>query len=214
MKEYGLFINGEWQQWPDTTIPTSSIRNLTIGDSPVGSRHFNGNLDDIRIYNRALNVIEVWHNYNGIVTTDDNHIAEKIRSLRNCGQRIKNIHELSPFNHRLDTIQAAALRVKLRYLDSWNEARRRSAALYNELLINSELVTPVEDTDSMHVYHVYVVRTPQRDELQAYLQDQGIGTGIHYPSPVHLQPYYANNGFHRGQFPITEKLCDEILSLN
>lgn len=149
----------------------------------------------------------------GMVTTDDNHIAEKIRALRNCGQRVKNIHELSPFNHRLDTIQAAALRVKLRYLDSWNEARRRSAALYNEILVDSGLVTPVENIDSTHVYHVYVIRTPQRDKLQAYLRDQGIGTGIHYPAPVHLQPYYANNGFHRGQFPTAEKLCDEILSL-
>jgi dTDP-4-amino-4,6-dideoxygalactose transaminase len=149
----------------------------------------------------------------GIVTTDDNHIAEKIRALRNCGQRSKNIHELSPFNHRLDTIQAAALRIKLHYLDSWNEARRRSAYLYNEILPNSGLVTPVEVIDSTHVYHVYVVRTPQRDELQAYLRDQGIGTGIHYPTPVHLQPFYANNGFYRGQFPIAEKLCNEILSL-
>jgi dTDP-4-amino-4,6-dideoxygalactose transaminase len=149
----------------------------------------------------------------GIITTDDEQIAEKIRALRNCGQRVKNIHELSPFNHRLDTIQAAILRVKLRYLDQWNESRRKCAALYNELFAGSDVITPVEDPDSKHVYHLYVVRTSQRDALQVHLGDQGIGAGIHYPIPVHLQPYYSNNGFHRGQFPIAEKLCDEILSL-
>jgi dTDP-4-amino-4,6-dideoxygalactose transaminase len=149
----------------------------------------------------------------GIVTTNDSQVAERIRSLRNCGQKHKNIHELPPFNHRLDTIQAAVLRVKLSYLDQWNESRRRCAAMYNELLSDSDVTIPIENPDSQHVYHLYVVRTPKRDALQAHLQDQGIGTGIHYPIPIHLQPYYSNNGFHHGQFPVAEKLCDEILSL-
>jgi dTDP-4-amino-4,6-dideoxygalactose transaminase len=149
----------------------------------------------------------------GMVTTNDNQIAEKIRALRNCGQRVKNIHELSPFNHRLDTIQAAALRVKLRHLDRWNEARRNKAALYNQLLSNNGINIPVENGNSTHVYHLYVIRTTYRDSLQTYLQDRGIGTGIHYPTPIHLQPYYKNSHFYSGQFPVAEKLCGEILSL-
>jgi dTDP-4-amino-4,6-dideoxygalactose transaminase len=149
----------------------------------------------------------------GMVVTDDAEVAEQVRAMRNCGQREKYYHELPPFNHRLDTLQAAILRVKLLYLDGWNERRRQSAALYSELLAESGVVTPVEDPDSTHVYHLYVVRAPQRDELLAHLREQGIGAGIHYPIPIHLQPCYAGNGFRRGQFPVTEQLCDEIVSL-
>lgn len=149
----------------------------------------------------------------GMVVTNDAQVADHVRAMRNCGQKAKYIHELPPFNHRLDTLQAAILRVKLRYLDQWNEARWRNAALYTKLLTGSGIVTPVEDPDSVHVYHLYVVRTPRRDGLQAYLREQGIGTAIHYPVPIHLQPFYAGNGFRRGQFPVTEGLCDEIISL-
>jgi dTDP-4-amino-4,6-dideoxygalactose transaminase len=149
----------------------------------------------------------------GMLVTDDAQVAEQIRAMRNCGQREKYRHEFAPFNHRLDTIQAAILRVKLRYLDDWNEARRKAAAWYNQLLVNSGVVTPVEDKASVHVYHLYVVRTYHRDALQAYLRDQGIGTAIHYPIPIHLQPYYAEDNFDRGLFPTTEEICDEILSL-
>jgi dTDP-4-amino-4,6-dideoxygalactose transaminase len=149
----------------------------------------------------------------GMVTTDDAQVAEQVRAMRNCGQKAKHLHELPPFNHRLDTFQAAILRVKLRYLEGWNEARRRNAALYTRLLAESGTVTPTESPDSEHVYYVYVVQTPQRDEVQAYLREQGIGTGIHYPIPIHLQPFYAQDGFRRGQYPVTERLCGEILSL-
>ena len=149
----------------------------------------------------------------GMITTNNEFVAEKVRALRNCGQRKKNLHELSPFNHRLDTIQAAILRVKLKYLEDWNAARRERAAYYNELLADSDCITPCEDDDSMHVYHLYVIRSTRREALQAFLGEQGVGTGIHYPLPVHLQPYYSENGFHNGQFPVAEKLCTEILSL-
>jgi len=149
----------------------------------------------------------------GMVVTDDAQVAEQVRAMRNCGQREKYRHELPPFNHRLDTLQAAILRVKLCYLERWNEARRRNGALYTELLAGNGVVTPVEVPDSVHVYHLYVVRTPQRDALQAHLRERGIGTAIHYPIPIHLQPFYAQNGFRRGQFPVTEQLCDEVLSL-
>jgi dTDP-4-amino-4,6-dideoxygalactose transaminase len=148
-----------------------------------------------------------------MVTTNDSKVAETVRALRNCGQRAKNVHELAPFNHRLDNLQAAILRVKLPHLDEWIDSRRKLASLYSELLTNSNVVLPVEPPDRKHVYHLYVIRTENRDDVQVQLKERGIGTAIHYPSPVHLQPFYSNGIDRRGQFPIAEKLCNEILSL-
>jgi dTDP-4-amino-4,6-dideoxygalactose transaminase len=149
----------------------------------------------------------------GIVTTNNEKVADAVRAMRNCGQRVKNVHELRPTNHRLDTIQAAILRVKLPHLDQWVEARRRLAALYDKLLAGSPVVTPVEPPGYQHVYHLYVIRSQNRDALQAHLKERGVGTAIHYPTPVHLQPFLAKNGYIPGQFPIAEKICSEILSL-
>ena len=149
----------------------------------------------------------------GMVTTNSASVAEAVRAMRNCGQRVKNVHELPPFNHRLDTFQAAILRVKLPHLDGWIDSRRRLAHHYNRLLENSELIKPVEPPGYHHVYHLYVARAKNRDALQAFLKERGIGSAIHYPQPVHLQPFYAQNGHHRGQFPVAEALCDEIISL-
>ena len=149
----------------------------------------------------------------GIVTTDDPKVAETIRALRNCGQREKNIHELEPFNHRLDNLQAAILRVKLKYLDQWLESRRKLAALYNDLLADSDVKCQIEPPGYRHVYHLYVIRSKNRDALQTYLKDHGIGTAIHYPTPVHLQPFYDKTGEARGRFPVAERVCNEILSL-
>lgn len=149
----------------------------------------------------------------GMVTTNDAKVAETIRALRNCGQREKNVHELVPFNHRLDNLQAAILRVKLRHLDEWIALRRKWAALYTSLLAETGLILPAEPAEYKHVYHLYVVRSQQRDALQASLKERGIGTAIHYPKPVHLQPFYSKGVDHQGQFPVAEKICDEILSL-
>lgn len=149
----------------------------------------------------------------GMLTTNDARVAEQVRAMRNCGQKQKYYHELPPFNHRMDTLQAAVLRVKLRYLESWIEARRRHAALYTKLFAGTNVVTPVETAEATHVYHLYVIRVPQRDALRTHLREQGIGAAIHYPVPVHLQPFYANDGFRKGQFPVTEWVCGEILSL-
>jgi len=149
----------------------------------------------------------------GMITTNDADIVETIKAMRNCGQRSKNIHELPPFNHRLDNLQAAILRVKLRYLDQWIDSRRRLAIRYNKLLAGSNVVIPLEPPGHEHVYHLYVIRSENRDVLQAHLKERGIGTAIHYPKPVHLQPFYAQNGDVSGQFPVAEKICTEILSL-
>lgn len=149
----------------------------------------------------------------GMITTNDAKAAETMRALRNCGQRIKNVHELEPFNHRLDNLQAAILRVKLKYLEGWIESRRKLGALYNKLLEGSEVKVQIEPPGYRHVYHLYVIRTKHREALQNRLKDHGIGTAIHYPTPVHLQPFYNKDGSARGHFPVTEQACEEILSL-
>ncbi len=149
----------------------------------------------------------------GMVVTGDAAIAEAVRAMRNCGQRIRNQHELPPFNHRLDTLQAALLRVKLRHLDRWNDARRKLACLYCDLLDGSGVVLPAEVPGTTHVYHLFVIRTPRREALRAALQAQGIATAIHYPLPVHRQPFYARAPIRHGALPQAEALVGEILSL-
>ena len=148
-----------------------------------------------------------------MVVTDNGGFARTIRMLRDWGQERKYHHTLKGFNYRMEGIQGAILRVKLRHLDAWTEARRQHAAYYNELLADIDVQTPVEMPYARHVYHVYAVRTPKRDLLQEALQAQGIQTGIHYPIPVHLQKGYANLGYNVGDLPVTEKLAGEILSL-
>ena len=148
----------------------------------------------------------------GMITTNDEKVAATARALRNCGQTAKNVHELIPLNHRLDSMQAAILRVKLRYLDQCVESRHKLAALYN-LLLPDTVLKPAEPPDYQHVYHLYVIRSENRGTLQAHLKEHGIGTAIHYPNPVHLQPYYNNGRDQHGEFPVAEKICNEILSL-
>jgi dTDP-4-amino-4,6-dideoxygalactose transaminase len=149
----------------------------------------------------------------GILVTNDAKIAEKAKALRNCGSLQKYYHIASPYNHRLDTLQAAILRIKLKHIDSWNADRRKAANLLNELLQGTGVVTPTAIEGAEPVWHLYVIRTARRDELQAHLGKQGIGTGIHYPIPIHLQPYYENLGYKKGDFPVTERYAEQILSL-
>ena len=149
----------------------------------------------------------------GGIVTNDAELAEKIRLLRNIGQSEKYHHDVIGFNHRIDTVQAAILRVKLQYLSDWNTARQKNAALYSELLSDAPVVTPYKAEYAESVWHLYVIRTENREALQAKLSDRSIFTGIHYPIPIHLQPAYAHLGHKRGAFPITEKYADKIVSL-
>jgi dTDP-4-amino-4,6-dideoxygalactose transaminase len=151
----------------------------------------------------------------GAVTTDSAAIAAQIRMLRDHGQDRKYSHEIEGYNGRLDTIQAGILSVKLRMLPQWNEERRARAHTYNQLFAGYEscVTTPCELPSMKSVYHLYVVRTRQRDQLQRHLTEAGIGTGIHYPIPLHLQKAYARLGYAEGDFPISENLSREILSL-
>lgn len=149
----------------------------------------------------------------GMVVTNDERVAESLRMLRNYGQSRKYHHELRGFNRRLDTLQAAVLRVKLRHLDSWNASRGDHAALYNTLLADSDCVLPREAPYAESVWHLYVIQTDDRDALAAYLDRRHISTGIHYPVPIHLQPAYRDLGYQAGDFPVSERCADRILSL-
>jgi dTDP-4-amino-4,6-dideoxygalactose transaminase len=147
----------------------------------------------------------------GAVTTNDEKIARTVRMLRDHGQVQKYYHELEGYNGRLDAIQAAFLRVKLRRLDAWNRERRAAARRYDELLSN--VITPFESERSRAVYHLYVVRTERREELAEHLRSHGIHTGLHYPVPVHLQNCYREWRYGKGSLPVTEYVASEILSL-
>jgi dTDP-4-amino-4,6-dideoxygalactose transaminase len=150
----------------------------------------------------------------GAVTTADPVLADRIRTLRNYGSAKKYYHDELGENSRLDTLQAAVLGVKLDYLDAGNASRRAAAALYTELLRDAgDMITPAVRQDSEHAFHLYVIQTGRRDELQKYLLERGVECLIHYPVPVHLQKAYASKGWKHGDFPLTEKLAGNILSL-
>lgn len=149
----------------------------------------------------------------GAVVTNDAALAEQLRVLRNYGSRTKYHNEVKGFNSRLDELQAAMLREKLKVLDAWNERRRDSAAEYLHALQGSGLDLPHVPADCEPVWHLFVVRHPQRDTLRERLAADGVGVMIHYPIPPHLQPAYAELGLRRGDLPVAERLHDEVLSL-
>jgi dTDP-4-amino-4,6-dideoxygalactose transaminase len=150
----------------------------------------------------------------GAVTTNDGEVAQKIRILRDHGQVKKYFHDLEGYNGRLDAIQAGILDIKLKHLSEWNENRRRIAYRYNEFLEKiDDIIKPFEPEWVRSVYHLYVIRAKERDKLQKHLSEKHIATGLHYPLPLHLQKAYADLGYKKGDFPVTEKVTSEILSL-
>ncbi len=149
----------------------------------------------------------------GLVATNDPELAERARLLRQYGWQERYVSSLKGLNSRLDELQAAILRVKLRHLDAWNERRRVLAGLYNERLMGGGVVVPREPESARHVYHLYVVRHPRRDALRAFLRQRGIGSSIHYPVPVHLQPAYYDLARGAGSLPAAEAAAREVLSL-
>jgi dTDP-4-amino-4,6-dideoxygalactose transaminase len=149
----------------------------------------------------------------GAVVTSRPDLARAVRMLRDWGQEKRYEHSVKAFNYRMDGIQGAILRVKLRHLDRWTEARRSRAALYDVLLRNSAVRTPWARPGDRHVYHVYAVRTANRAALAERLTEHDIQFGIHYPIPIHLQPAYADLGYRVGDFPVAEEVAGEVLSL-
>ena len=150
----------------------------------------------------------------GAVVTNDPEVAEKVRTLRDHGPVLKYHHTMVGWNSRMDGIQAAALRVKLRHLDKANQLRQAHAARYDEALGGMEdVVVPLAADYAKHVYHIYAIRVQERDEVMRRLADKGIGTGIHYPIPVHLQAAYGHLGYGAGAFPVAESAAREFVSL-
>lgn len=149
----------------------------------------------------------------GMVVTDSPAYATTIRMLRDWGAEKKYHHVLKGYNYRMEGIQGAVLRVKLRHLEAWTEARRSAAAHYDRLLAGSGVATPKALPHNRHVYHVYAIRTAERQAWQEGLLAQGVQTGIHYPTPVHLLPAFADLGYAAGQFPHSERAANEVLSL-
>jgi dTDP-4-amino-4,6-dideoxygalactose transaminase len=151
----------------------------------------------------------------GSITTNDDSLATELRSLREHGQSTRYYHPVIGYNARLDEIQAAILRIKLRKLPEWNARRVAIARYYNERLKGSGAVTPEIPEGGRHVFHCYVIRVPgaRRDPLRQYLSERGIGTGVHYPVPIHLQEASAFLGYRLGDFPVTERIAGEVVSL-
>lgn len=149
----------------------------------------------------------------GMIVTNDEKLSEKMKMLRVHGSKIKYHHEMIGYNSRLDEIQAAILRVKLRHLEEWNNLRNKKAHYYNELLKDVDVITPFEDPNGKHVYHMYVVKSKKRDELVEYLKENGVGTGIYYPVPVHMQKTYKHLGYKEGDLPVAERACTMTLAL-
>jgi len=158
----------------------------------------------------------------GAVTTNDDELAQKFRMIRDHGSVKKYTHVLLGHNYRMESIQGAVLKVKLKYLEKWTEERRRVASRYRELLSDlEEIKLPVEMPYAKHVYHLFVIqvnskpdkRQEVRDKLQRFLNENGIGTGLHYPVPLHLQPCFKELGYKRGDFPVSEQLAESGLSL-
>jgi dTDP-4-amino-4,6-dideoxygalactose transaminase len=149
----------------------------------------------------------------GFITTNDDEIARRCRMIRDHGSETRYHHDMIGFNGRLDEIQALVCRVKLPHLADWNEARRQHAKHYGDALKNTPVKLPIVNPGNVPVFHLFVIKAPRRDELQAYLKNLGIFTGIHYPIPNHLQKAVAHLGYKQGDFPATEKVAGEILSL-
>jgi len=150
----------------------------------------------------------------GAITTDNEEMYIKAKKMRDHGSSKKYYHDLVGYNYRMSEFQAAVLNVKMKYIEEWTEKRRKNAEIYNILLSEiEEVMTPLEMANVRHVYHLYVIRAKDRDELRNFLLNHGIGTGLHYPIPLHLTRAYHHLGYKKGDFPVAEKLAGEILSL-
>lgn len=171
----------------------------SLGDAAAFSFYFSKNLGG--------------YGEGGMITTNNDELNHKLRMLRDHGSSKRYHHEMIGWNARLDEIQALVLRVKLPYLEAWNDQRRAHAARYNELLNYPPLIAPLEAPGNRHVYHLYVIRVPERDLLQAHLKEAGVFTGVHYPIPIHLQDALSFLGYTEGSLPVTEMVAGQILSL-
>ncbi len=196
-KRYNLLILEDCAQAHGAEFEGEKVGSL--GDAAAFSFYFSKNLS-------ALGEA-------GIILTNNEEIREKASMLRVHGQKDKYTHQFIGYNSRLDEIQAVVLRLKLKKLDSWNQKRIELAEYYNERLKELPLFLPINFSHKKSVFHLYVIRTDRRDELKDFLSKNGVGTGIHYPIPSHLQPALKYLNYKKGDLPVSEKIADEILTL-
>ncbi len=175
--------------------------------------HRAGNLGDAAAFSFYFSKNLGAYGEGGFIATNDDELAHRVRMIRDHGSERRYYHDMIGMNARLDEIQAVVLRAKLKHLEEWNSARREHAALYRELLKGTPAVPMLECPDAKSIYHLFVIQTPDRDALQTHLKNQGIFTGIHYPVPIHLQNAMAYLGYKEGDFPNTEHVVKNILSL-
>ncbi len=153
----------------------------------------------------------------GMITTNDQAVADSLSMLRVHGSRVRYLHEVIGINSRLDALQAVVLHIKLKYLDQWAEGRRRNASLYDRLFkqagLSDRVTVPMTHSGNFHVYNQYTIRVLRRDDLRTYLKDKGVGTEIYYPLPMHLQNCYKDLGHKKGSFPMSEQAAEQVLSL-
>ncbi len=153
----------------------------------------------------------------GLITTNDKALADSMAMLRVHGSQVRYLHEAIGINSRLDALQAAVLQIKLKYLDQWNEGRRRNAERYQQLFAKTKhadcVVLPPTRHGNFHVYNQFTVRVPRRDELRAFLKEKGVGTEVYYPLPMHLQNCYRELGHQKGSFPLSEQAAEEVMSI-
>jgi dTDP-4-amino-4,6-dideoxygalactose transaminase len=149
----------------------------------------------------------------GMIVTNDEQLAARLRMLRFHGCQTKYYHEIIGYNSRLDEMQAAILRVKLRYLDSWNEGRREKAQVYDDLLNTNKVTLPGKDPNAKHIYHLYVLRTQDRESMMQRLANAGVANAIYYPVPLHLQEAFKDLCYRAGDFPVAEEACRQALAV-
>lgn len=152
----------------------------------------------------------------GMIITSDEEIAEKMRVIRVHGSKPKYYHHVLGYNSRLDELQAAILNVKFAHLNDWSKQRRENASVYTELLqkkLGDHVVTPYVEEHNYHIFHQYTIRVSKRDELQSFLKEHGVASMVYYPKALHLQPVFSELGYNEGDLPVTEKACDEVISL-
>lgn len=149
----------------------------------------------------------------GLVTTNQESLATRVKLLRTHGEDPRYFYRVIGGNFRLDAIQGAVLSVKLKYVEKWNERRRQNAAIYDRIFADSAVKGPKIDTNNVSTYHQYTVRVPKRNQLQKYLAEKGVSTAVFYPKPLHLQDCFSELGYKKGDLPVAERLCGEVLSL-
>jgi dTDP-4-amino-4,6-dideoxygalactose transaminase len=195
---------------------THGLRVIEDASQAHGATYFGkrvGSLGDIGCFSLYYSKNLGAYGEAGICVTNNHEIAESLRMLRDHGSQIRYQHEVIGTNARLDEIQAAILRVKMRYLEEWNTARQAHAQAYTQQLQGLVKQVPVIRSENTHVFYVYVVQVQNREQFRNQLEQEGISTGIHYPIPIHLQPACAHYGYKRGMLPITEAVADHIVSL-